>query len=268
LKAIEEDVARGPAILYPQYLMNPIVGKQGLASESDLVWIPSAEMAEQIYPRLSLHLTVDLAGMEPAGRSRDNRPDNDYTAMTLHGFTGGVLYVPMIWHGRFTPQEVIELLFQIAHDHPRLQSIKIEKEAHSRVLLPFLKREMAKRSKWLPFTELRRDNRTSKQQRIGSLQPWFHQKAIRFVADLPCRLQLINEILRFPKYQHDDILDTLADAMQNREGGVTSDVIPLEREMLREGADPITMNPDYRAFHGLDSSEDDVVAGVDSVTGW
>lgn len=264
LRAIEEDPVRGPAVLYPQYLMNPIVGKSGLVdSEKDLVWVPPQEMTEQIYPRLSLYLTVDLAGMEPAS---DKRADNDYTALTLSGFTGGVMYVPMIWHGRFTPEEVIRLLFQIASDHPRLQSIKIEKDAHARVLLPFLKREMAKRNKWLPIMELKRDNRTSKQQRIRSLQPWLHQRAIRFVANLPCRIQLINEILRFPKFQHDDILDTLADAMQNREGGITSDVIPTERDLARLGEHPLAMNPDYREFFGLEREQE--VATPDEITGW
>lgn len=232
LKAIEDDPVRGPAVLYPQYLMNPIVGKSGLVdSDKDLVWVPAEEMS-LLVDRLSrsLHLTVDLAGMETDAKGRDN----DYTAMTLHGFTGGVMYVPMIWHGRYSPEEVINILFQVAKDYPWLSSIKMEKEAHSRVLLPFLRREMARRSKWLPIDVIKRDNRTSKQQRIRSLQPWLKQKAIRFAANLPCRLHLINEILRFPKYSHDDILDTLADAMQNRDGtGANPDVAPAAFDIER-----------------------------------
>jgi len=105
--------------------------------------------------------------------------------------------------------------------------IKVEKEAHARVLLPFLKREMAKRGKWLPIVEIRRDNRTSKQQRIKGLQPWFRNGSIKFADSQPHKLAIINEIMRFPKYAHDDILDTIADAMQGRDGAVQSDIIPM-----------------------------------------
>lgn len=258
LKAIESDPALGPAILYPQYLMNPIVGKAGLVeSDKELVWVPRKAM-DEIYPRLVLHVTVDLAGMDTDAKGRDN----DYTAITLHGFTGGVMYVPMIWHGRFTPDEVVDLLFKIAHDHPRVMSFKIEKDAHARVLLPSIRREQAKRNQWLVIDPLQKDNRTSKQQRIKGLQSLFRQKAIRFAADLPCRVHLLNEILRFPKYSHDDILDTLADALQNREGGVVSDmaVAPQEHEGAAPG--PATWEEVFGA------SPDTTVEAVNSVTGW
>ena len=258
LKAIEQDPALGPAILYPQYLMNPIVGTDGLVSEKEMVWVPPRAMSE-LYARLPLNLTVDLAGME----TTQGKSDNDYTAMSLTGFTGGVMYVPMIWHGRYTPDEVINLLFQIAHDHPRLQSIKMEKDAHARVLLPFLKREMAKRNKWLPITELQRDSRIKKIQRLRGLQPWFRQGAIRFASDIPCKMHIINEVTRFPKGAHDDILDTLADAMQDREGGVTSDVLPREGEQF----DSTTVEPpSFEQLFGFSQQEES--DAVDSITGW
>jgi len=94
-------------------------------------------------------------------------------------------------------------------------------------LLPFLKREMEKRQRFIPIAEIRRDNRTSKQQRIKGLQPWFQSGHIKFQDGQPHKLAIIDEIMRFPKYSHDDILDTIADAMQNREGGVISDVLPM-----------------------------------------
>ena len=86
---------------------------------------------------------------------------------------------------------------------------------------------------------LRRDNRVSKQERIRGLQPWFKAGIIRFSEDIPCRIDLLNEILRFPKYSHDDILDTLADQMQNRDSGLNYDVVPdLPREGIPSGSAP------------------------------
>lgn len=222
---IAEDPTRGWPHLYSQYLMDPRPDSSGLVDNEDqIVWVPQKDI-KGIYAYLSLHVTVDLAGMEP---STNKLADNDYTVINVHGFGhDGTLFILNILRGRYTPFEVIDLLFKTSAIHPRLMDIKVEKEAHARVLLPFLKREMAKRGKWLPIVEIRRDNRTSKQQRIKGLQPWFRNGSIKFADSQPHKLAIINEIMRFPKYAHDDILDTIADAMQGRDGAVQSDIIPM-----------------------------------------
>lgn len=266
LLAIAEDPLQGWSVLSSQYLMNPIPDKAGLVDSQDqIVWVPQKNVRE-LYAYLNLHVTVDLAGMEP---STNKLADNDYTVITLHGFGhDGTLYVLSVLRGRYTPFEVIDLLFKLVQIHPRIVDIKVEKEAHARVLLPFLKREMAKRNKWLPIVEIRRDNRASKQQRIKGLQPWFRNGSIKFADNQPHKLAIINEIMRFPKYAHDDILDTIADAMQNRDGGVNSDVLPMEKVIANPTGVPI--NPDLKdlldRLWGLKEPESTNV--VDSLTGW
>ena len=227
LLRIAEDPTRGWPHLYSQYLMDPRPDKSGIVdSEDQIVWVPVKDI-KGIYAYLSLHVTVDLAGMEP---STNKTSDNDYTVINLHGFGhDGTLFILNILRGRYTPFEVIDLLFKTSAIHPRIMDIKVEKEAHARVLLPFLKREMAKRGKWLPIMEIRRDNRTSKEQRIKGLQPWFRNGSIKFADSMPAKLEIINEIVRFPTASHDDILDTIADAMQGRDGELQSDVVPLPR---------------------------------------
>lgn len=238
-------VVWGYASSNSQYLMNPRPDSAGLIeSEKEIVWVPP-DVIRKIYAYLSLHVTVDLAGMEP---STNKLADNDYTVINLHGFgRDGVLYIITVMRGRYTPFEVIDLLFKLSAIHPRLLDIKVEKEAHARVLLPFLKREMTKRQKWLPIVEIRRDNRTSKQQRIKGLQPWFRNGSIKFADNQVHKLAIIDEIMRFPKYAHDDILDTIADAMQNRDGGVTSDVTPLDKS---QAPDMIEMNQRMKLPNG------------------
>lgn len=216
----KEEANIGPAVYSSQYLQHPVPDSGGLTTEGEIQFMNS-KVINDILPTLRLHVTIDLAGMESTSTG-------DYTVLTLAGFDrDGRVYVVEIHRGHFNPFEVINLIFDLHHRYPRILDFKIEKEAHARVLLPFLRREMSKRERYPNMAEIRRDTSISKRHRIKALQPWFANKLLRFNADLPCKTQLITEILEFPSGSHDDILDTLADQMQNRDGsGITYDVIP------------------------------------------
>jgi predicted phage terminase large subunit-like protein len=139
------------------------------------------------------------------------------------------MYVLDIKRGRYTPFEIIDLIFKIHSLYPGIIDYKIEKDAHARVLLPFLRREMAKRQSFPMVMAIPRNTQVSKKNRIWGLQPWFQSGIIRFAEDIECRLDLIREITAFSNTsrEHDDILDTLADQMSNREGNVMGDVMPM-----------------------------------------
>lgn len=220
LQRIEREV--GPYIYSCQYRNQPIPPEGGLCDPKEIIFIPRP-IINQVFPTLRLHCTIDLHGLEP------QRADNDATVLTVHGFDrDGRMYVVDIRHGRFTPHQVIWHIFDIHARYPHLVDFKIEKDAHARVLLPFLQREASKRQRFPCMVPIKRDTHVSKQQRIRGLQPWFKAGIIRFADDLSCKTALVLEIMQFPSQSagvHDDILDTLADAMQNQEGGVTDDVI-------------------------------------------
>lgn len=206
----------GDVLYSAQYQNNPIPDSGGLAKPEQIVFLPRKIIGQL---NLRLHATIDLHGME------DNK-GNDYTVITVAGFDGdGRLYILDIRRARFTPFEVVDNIFDI-HKRYRLIDIKIEKDSHARVLLPFLFREEAKRGIYPVINAIKRDSRQSKKNRIMGLQPWFQSGIIRFADDLSCRLELLAEITRFPAYEHDDILDTLADQMQNRDGGLVMDILP------------------------------------------
>ena len=223
LKSIEED---DEYIFACQYLQNPVPIGSGLCTRDEIQWKPRKVM--RAIP-MHYHMTIDLAGMDPSS-------NGDYTVLNVHGFdTDGRMNVVEILADRLDPFNVIELIFAQCKAFPQIQDIKIEREAHSRVLLPFLKREQEKKRqtesgfKYLPpIIEIKRDNRTAKKQRIKGLQPWFKGRLISFAEEVTSKLETIQQICRFSDVStyHDDILDTLADAMQNRDGGVTSDVYP------------------------------------------
>lgn len=221
LERIEKEI--GPWMYSAQYRMKCIPPTDGLCAARDVAFIP-AEVMRQLLPRLRLHVTIDLHGMEQSH-------DNDFTAMTLGGFDrDGRLYIIEIKCARFTPEEVIENIFDLHKRYPQIIDFKVEKEAHARVLLPFLQREMSKRQKFPTVWPIKRDTHTSKKHRIRGLRPWFKTGIIVFSQDMPAHVktELLNEVTRFPSESsgvHDDILDTLADQMQNQEGGLNLDVV-------------------------------------------
>lgn len=200
-----------------QYRQRPIPESSALATEKELIFFPRQAMSELV---LRKHVTIDLHGME-------NNVGNDYTVLTLCGFDrDGRVYVLEIRRGRFSPFETIHHIFDMHIRHNPID-FKMEKDAHARVLLPFLQRESSKRGLFPNIVPLKRDNKLSKGHRIRGLQAWFKAGTIRFLDDLPSKLDLKEEILNFPDPSiHDDILDTLADQMQNRDGTVEYDIYP------------------------------------------
>lgn len=262
---ILNDPLQGPEKLASQYRMNPIPEKSGLISNKDeLVWIPRKEL-DDLLPRLTQRVTIDLAGMEPA---TNKMSDLDFTVINHHGFSrDGRLYVNRLWRGRFTPFEVIEIIFKISRLYPRVLEFKVSKDHFYRVLMPFLKREQQKRQMWIPITPAKIDNNVSKPQKIKGLQPWFRMKSIILAQDLDCKLAVINEIMRFPKFSHDDILDTICDALFDRDGNLNNDVTgrPKTEIEVREQGSPL---PEALTWAILQGQQTEQETQYDLITGW
>jgi len=242
LQKIERDPALGPGVLYPQYLLRPLQDKNGLITiRDDIRWISRAHL-NNLKPRISWNCTVDLAGM-----GTSTGADSDNECLNLHGWgTDGRCYFDKIAWGRMSPDAVIDKMFEFFAYQPQMYHFKIEAEAHSRVLAPFLRKEMARRGIYLPIMEIKRDNTVSKVHRIRGTQPYWKNEAFVFADDLPndVKEQLILEALYFPKFNHDDILDTIADALQSRDG-ITSDVEG------REKMSPIAPESAYKEWRGI-----------------
>ena len=67
------------------------------------------------------------------------------------------------------------------------------------------------------------------------MQAWFRAGNIRILEDIASRLEIIQQITRFSltSHYHDDILDTMADHLQNSDGGVISDINPRGRQPVQ-----------------------------------
>jgi predicted phage terminase large subunit-like protein len=242
LKQMEKDL--GPFIYCCQMLQRPIPVGSGLASKEEIVWV-RPDIIKQLLPMLRLSCTIDLAGMEP------DKTSGDFTVMTTAGWDrDGRLTVVDIRCDHYSAEQVIDLMFSLASTY-KLECFKIEKDAHARVLLPCLKREISKRGqltgRWLPpVVTLQRDNRTSKKQRIKGLQPFFAAGLIRFADGGAAKIETIQQILRFSQtsHYHDDILDTLADHLQGRDGEAAADLVPD----APRGEDPAAPRDQFLGF--------------------
>jgi hypothetical protein len=223
LKEIENDPLQGPDVLASQYGLRPRPGKSGLIDDRRQIrWTPR-KVLNEMYAALRLHVTIDLHGMRMV-TAQNKHADSDFTAITLAGFArDGHCYILEIFHGRPTVFEVIDHLFDLWRRHPRIVDFKCPHDLLGGVLMPYLAREQTKRQKFLPIYPHPVQNRVSKKVHIKGLQPWLRGGIISFAEDLACRYQLEEEILRFPVFSHDDILDTLRDQVENREGGVEYD---------------------------------------------
>jgi hypothetical protein len=276
LKAIETDPLQGPYVLASQYGLKPRPPQSGLIENiNEIVWDSRASLNE-LYPSLRLHVTLDLHGMAPV-TAQNKHADNDYTAVTLAGFRDdGHCHVLSVWHGRPNPLEVINYLFYLWHIHPRIIDFKGQKDHIFRTLMPFLMREQTRLQRFLPIVGIPISNQVSKKNKIRALVPWFRTGTISFAEDIPCRFHLEEEIIRFPRF-HDDILDTLRDQMENREGGTVTDV-NFQPQILSPGSPAMLPGSDPKflgygengveLWRGLPSPGDEEYPfGIDPMTG-
>ena len=170
-------------------------------------------------------ICIDLA-------ETDN-PRSNYTAITVGCIdSSGKLYIEEVHWGRWMADVVCDKLFAIAMKHYRhLRCIKIEKSNYLRGLMPTLQRTLDTqyRPRGIDFTieEISRSGGTKKADRIHKMvQPWYMNKDLLFVVDMdeddhqvitPAWTRMIKELEEFPSSETDDILDTLADFLSDKE---------------------------------------------------
>lgn len=136
----------------------------------------------------------------------------DYTAMMTVGLDRyNNMYVLDIVRERLTPAGIISAIFaQYERWHPK--AIGLEEIAFQRALRYSLQKEMETRKRFLNIIELKPHAR-SKDQRIKGLQPLYANGKVLHNKDLVYNIYLEDELLRFPKGKHDDMIDALSYAL-------------------------------------------------------
>jgi hypothetical protein len=239
----------GPYIFSSQYELNPVAPGSGLATKEQIRFFP-AHLVKQLMPRYRVYTTIDLATLD------GSNVNGDYCSLVTGGWDGNArLDVLSIQNGRFTDKQVVDLMFLIQQMFPSNQEFRIQKDQISGGLKSLLRREMEQKRKWLNVKYVPIPTNESKNHRIiRNLQGWFSLGYIRFADSISCKTELIDQILRFPRGAHDDILDALADQMHNEKGESIADAIPRESNPQQELERDYGFNP-YESAHESEMSE-------------
>jgi predicted phage terminase large subunit-like protein len=148
---------------------------------------------------LRITVTVDPAISQRRGADR--------SAIVVVGTDEmGRWYVLEAWADRVQPKALVDRLFDVAARW-RPQVIGLEAVAYQQALRYWVQEEMLRRRHWLPIRELRPDYGQTKEMRIRALQPLYEAGQILHREGL---VDLEMELVRFPRGQHDDLIDALA----------------------------------------------------------
>jgi hypothetical protein len=223
LKALDDERASTSAFTFAsQYLQNPIGEGQGLISEEKDISFAPRSVLDELRPRLREFVTVDMASLEDVKHNR-----SDFTVIEHAGWDrDGRLHMIDLRHGRMTESQFLDHIFDVARNSPQIIYFKFQKDLISSTFRPVLEREMAKRGIFFAIEWVSVAGRNKIQDRIQHLEPLFRGKNIRFYEPL-CpsmnadgnrllRIRLVDELLKFPYYAHDDILDAMSDFLMHR----------------------------------------------------
>lgn len=221
LQKLEEMERTDPTIFSAQQINFPIGGLDGqilfpVDPKENYPALISRENFKQNVRISHYEIVVDTAETI-GGRS-------DFTAMSVGAWAkSGRLYIVDILHGKFLPDQIITNLFflykkwSISKIAP-VTNIKIEETGFVRGLNAAIGREEEIRQIKLPLQFLKRDTTLSKTERIlKTLQPWYINREIRFLDDIPALEAMKKELIQFPNSPKDDILDTLTDFFNGKE---------------------------------------------------
>lgn len=163
--------------------------------------------------QLDLALTID-----PAYTEQDKNPEADRSALVVSGVSplistkdgidiGGDIYIPAWRAGRWTPRELIEQIHALyAVWHPRW--VGLESGAQSVGLRAMFLEDMARTGRWLPLRDMPPKGQ-NKTVRAMPLRAHAERKGI-YVAEADLNGEFVDEFVRFPVGEHDDLVDALA----------------------------------------------------------
>lgn len=189
---------QGPYIFSCQYLNSPIAKDDADFKQE---WFIEYDPTDLKGKPLNKFMAIDPAiSLEK---------EADFTAIVTVGVDEfGSVYVLDIERVKIPPNELIDLIFRKAKTYKPLV-IGIEDVAYQKTLQYTISQEMQERNEYLPIRPVRPNNRT-KDQRIRGLQPLYANRRIYHNKEVRNIKALEDELLRFPRGKHDDVMDALA----------------------------------------------------------
>ena len=190
---------KGSSEFSSQYLNNPVDEETATFKRTWFRYYDDNDLRGKIMNR---YITVDPAISQ--------LQESDYTAMVCLGVDNfNNWFVLEVIRDRMNPLQIIDKLFAL-NEKWRPFTIGIETVSFQKTIQYFLQEEMRKRGVFLPITELKPDRRESKEMRIKSIQPRY-EVGVVYHPRMGYNIDYLeDELIRFPKGQHDDIIDALS----------------------------------------------------------
>ncbi len=190
---------------------------------------------DEVPAELRITITVDLA--------ISKKTHADYTVIYVQGTDSeNNRYCLEYTRQRMDPYETSEELFRLV-DKWKPVTVGIEKVAYQEAFSYILKNEMRKRNKFFITEEI--STRQDKTQKIRGLVPMYRAGAMYHRAEM---FELEEELLRFPKGVHDDIIDAQAMQQELTLPGET-DYVP-DIKYAKDGTPVFQGVGDYNYLHG------------------
>ena len=194
----ERYFAKGPYEFSAQYLNDPVPDESAIFRRDWFKYVIDDDWRGRYS---NCYMTVDPA--------ISLAKEADFTGIVITNIDEfGSVYIRHMERLKVTPSELIDTIFYLAEQfHP--MAIGIEMTAFQKTLQYSINDEMRKRRRNLPIREIKPSDRT-KTERIKALQPLyangkiFHNKVTKNLDHLE------DELTRFPRGKHDDLIDALS----------------------------------------------------------
>jgi predicted phage terminase large subunit-like protein len=193
-------IAHGYASSNCQYMNDPVSDDTAIFRHDQYQEIEPA----QILTPHRIFITTDIAASEK------KTADHSVIMVSAYDYLANI-YILEIFMERVHPTKFINKLFELHEKWSPVRRISFETSTYQMTLLHHIKKEEARRGIILPKKELPRDTRESKFSRILHLQPRFENGTIFVAKGIKNSKELLNQMVRYPKTTHDDLLDTISD---------------------------------------------------------
>lgn len=193
--------SKGPMEFAAQYMNDPMPAEEAKFKPQ---WFKQVLEDELKWREMSYFTMVDPA----IGQLKTS----DSTAIVTIGVDqfNNWFVVNVIWD-KLLPNQIIDYVFaNWERFQPR--QIGVEMVAYQKSLQYALVDEMRRRNIYLPIVELKASR--SKEERIEGLIPRYANGSIYHLTQCPYREELEEELMRFPRGKHEDVIDALAYGLQ------------------------------------------------------
>lgn len=202
LESIERLKSSNKGKFYGQYLNDPM---DDSLLEFKREWFqpfvlqPGSVLANE-FPVAPVLISVD-----PAFRMRQSNDDSGIVVTKT--LSDNNVYICEATGKKLNPQMLVDEIFRLVDKYVLVDKVLVETVTSQIMLMDLLQAEMRRRGKFFNIHEVKPDNNEVKAARIRNLIPHYSNRRIYHA---PGSWQLEDQLLEFPKGQHDDIIDALA----------------------------------------------------------